>query len=420
MMEDMSSWAARIKCRFASGEQESVVAVTYLLLTAAMHAAGLQNQGVADWREYQQWWPVPLAAGALAILWRRRRLALSVAWQLAAAALLLALGSMGAFLLLFEAVFSIYLLGAAATRRAASILVVAVVAGSGVVAWQSAQSVQQGMLALFLAGFILLTPAQWATNVRNALELAQTQQQRAEALHRAAADREELLEARHRESMAEERTALAREMHDVLSARFSSIALLSGALLDRVAAAPERDGGRPDAVPESLRTIRSESLSGLAEMTQMVRMLHARNTSPLVAGLDGVPPLVDSFRRSGSRIEFACGLVPADLPDPRLATAVYRTLNELLVNHAKHAPAQPLQLEVQQLPHVVLLRSTNPLAAQPASELHGAGTGLGNIRARAQALGGRMDWGTANGQFTVRVELPLADPGCAVHEEANA
>lgn len=411
MMDGMSSWPAQFKRRFVSGEQEQEVAVTYLLLAVALHASGLVNQAVPALESYRGWWPVPMLAGAGAILLRRRRLGASVAGQLVCAVVALAVGSIGGYLLLFESVFSIFLLASTRIRQLTTLVIAALLLGSGVLAGVAMDSFQQGLLAVFVAGFVLLTPALWAMNVRNALELARIQRQRAEALHSAAQDRERLLEARHRESMAEERTALAREMHDVLSARFSSIALLSGALADRTApGSATGDGSGHADLHRPLQTIRTESLSGLEEMTQMVRMLHSRNSTALVTSLDGLPALVASFRDGGSRIDFSCDLGPRRLTDPRLGTAIYRTLNELLVNHAKHAPEQPLRLRVGLHGQDVAIRAGNPVAPDHGSRLHGAGTGLGNIRARAEALGGSMhSTATADG-FVVAVRFPLAPP----------
>lgn len=416
-IDTMSNLVTRLKHAFTSGTQELEVAAIYLLLTVMLHLSGVTNDPLPGAQAFVPWWPVPLLLGVSAIAWRRRNLAWSVSLQLLSAMALLFLGSLGGFFLVFEAVFSIFLLAAESIRKIASRVIAFILIGSGLAQWILTEDFQQGLLTVFLTGFILLTAQQWATNVRHGAELARSEQERANAVERAAADREQLLRSQHRESMAEERTALAREMHDVLSARFSSIALLSGALLDRD---PSTEAaGYSDISRRSLQTIRSESVSGLEEMTQMVRMLHSRNSSALVATFASIDPLVQSFRDGGSKIRFSNELVPEQLTDPRLVTALYRTLNEVLVNHAKHACAQPLEVSIGlhtgqasaedgRAPlQLVRLYAANPCEPETLSQLSSAGTGISNIAARAKTLGGWIEQEHDANQFSLSVNLPL-------------
>jgi len=414
----MSTVLSRVKRRFLAGEQELEVALTYVALTAVLHAASLGNTPLRPLAAHRGWWPLPLLAGAACILLRRRRLTASVCGQGLGGLALLALGSIGGYFLVFEAVFSVFLLATPAARRRTALAIAGLLAAAGGGTWAATGSFREGLLSLFIAGFVLLTPAQWAANVRSAGELGSTQQQRAEALTAATADRERLLEARHREAMALERTALAREMHDVLSARFSSIALLSGALQDRIRSTPPRESGNgreggaeagTGLLGSSLGTIRSESLAGLKEMTAMVRMLHSRNASPLVAGLNGLDALVDSFRATGSRIELDHRLDPVRVPDAQMGTALYRTVNELLVNHAKHAPDSTLRLSLGREDQRVVLHAANQSTGPGAQDLGGAGIGLGNIRARAEGLGGCLRVERGERDFSVQVTLPCPE-----------
>ncbi|WP_146113383.1 MULTISPECIES: sensor histidine kinase [unclassified Arthrobacter] len=395
---------AQLLRRLGSGDQEPETVGMYLLLTSVLHLANLVNPPLAGFAALAGWWFPVLALGTAPLFLRRRMPTLCALWLLLFAALLLAMGSIGGYFLLFESVFTIYLLAGAPVRRWTLIVLSLVTLTVAGYIWAKTGSTSDAVLAIFIAGFVFFTPMLWAENVRTAKELAHSESARAAAVGAAAADREELLVAEHRASNIEERTALAREMHDVLSARLSSIALLSGALLER-----EPVTSRPD-LRAPLESIRAESVAGLQEMTSMVRMLHAGSSSALRADLSGLPELVQSFQQAGQRIRYDTG-VDSDLAlvAEQTQTAIYRTVRELLVNHAKHAPGSALHLELLQAPAALVVQSSNPLRDAPdsagAPSAGGAGSGLNNIRARVQALGGHCEFGSGS-TFWTRCEFP--------------
>ncbi|UXN31826.1 histidine kinase dimerization/phosphoacceptor domain-containing protein [Glutamicibacter sp. M10] len=225
--------------RMGSGDKEPEVVGTYLVLTVILHLSGLANPPWFAIRGYE--WIVLLLIGLAAVLVRRRFLVASSVAMLLAGAGLLAVGSIGGYFLVFECVFGLFLLGSVRTRTVALALLCLAAISLAIATWLGTRNPQEVVLVLLMAGFILFTPMLWAENVRTAKELARAEAQRAEAVQSAADAREDQLVAEHDFSRVQERTALAREMHDVLSARFSSIALLSGALLP---AAPRLRGHR--------------------------------------------------------------------------------------------------------------------------------------------------------------------------------
>lgn len=369
--------------RVGRGDQEPEVAGIYLLLAAVLHITGLVNPplfAAPGWL----WLPV-LLAGLAAILLRRRALVIASSAMAAAGALLLALGSISGYFLVFESVFSLFLLGREKVRRAALALVCLAAVVFAVVVWDGSHDAQQVVLSVFMSAFILFTPMLWAENVRTATSLAAAESARASAVAAAAAQSEQRLQAEHQAARVQERTALAREMHDVLSARLSSIALLSGAALAR------GDG-------EPMPAIRSESVTALEELTAMVRMLHC-GTAALAAKLGDVPALA-AASPAPVDLDFAVPH-PEDLP-PQVHTAAHRSIRELLVNHAKHAPEHRLALRVAQSAHQLQITASNRCGAASGT---GAGIGLENIRTRADALGGsfRVESGE---RFTVSITLP--------------
>lgn len=373
--------------RMGSGDKEPEVVGTYMVLTVILHLAGLSNPPWVATRGYE--WIVLLLIGLAAVLVRRRFLLASTLIVLLCGAGLLAVGSIGAFFLLFECVFGLFLLGSSRLRTAAFALLCLAAIVLGIAAWLGSGDPQQVVLSLFMAGFILFTPMLWAENVRTAKDLATAEAQRVQAVQSAAAAREDQLVAEHEFSRVEERTALAREMHDVLSARFSSIALLSGALLPSA----------PDAVRAPLQSIRDESVSGLEDMAEMVRMLHSGGPA-LQARIEDLPELVAGF---GSPVRWEYRVERPQRFSPAVHTAAHRTVAELLVNHAKHAPGTDLKLSVIQERNLSIT-ARNPLEPEAGSS-PGAGTGLENIKTRVAALNGRIEvrHGT---EFAVHVEFP--------------
>lgn len=305
--------------RMGSGDKEPEVVGTYLVLTVILHLSGLTNPPWVAIGGYE--WIVLLLIGLAAVLVRRRFLLASTLIVLLCGAGLLAVGSIGGYFLLFECVFGLFLLGSSRLRTAAFALLCLAAIVLGIAAWLGSGDPQQVVLSLFMAGFILFTPMLWAQNVRTAKDLATAEAPRVQAVQSAAAAREDQLVAEHEFSRVEERTALAREMHDVLSARFSSIALLSGALLPSA----------PETVRAPLQSIRDESVSGLEDMAEMVRMLHSGGAG--AAGADRGPA------RAGGRVRQPGALgVPGGGSAALLPGGAHRR-----APHGRRAAGQPCQ-----------------------------------------------------------------------------
>jgi len=373
--------------RIGSGDKEPEVIGTYLVLTVILHLSGIVNSPSVPIRGYE-WIPL-LLIGLLAILIRRRVLLTATVIMFLAGIGLLIVGSLGGYFLIFECVFGLFLLGSTRLRTCGLVLLCLGSLALGIATWLNTQNPQEVVLSLFMAGFILFTPMLWAENVRTAKELARTEAQRTQAVQLAAMAREDQLVAEHDFSRVQERTALAREMHDVLSARFSSIALLSGALLPSA----------PESVREPLQFIRDESVSGLEDMVAMVRMLHEGGPA-LQARIEDLPELVANF---GSQVRWEYQVAAPQDFSPAVHTAAHRTVSELLVNHAKHAAGTALEMSVIQDGDLVIT-ARNPVVAN-SSTASGAGIGLENIRTRVQALDGsfKVHRGT---DFEVTVHFP--------------
>lgn len=374
--------------RMGSGDKEPEVAGTYLVLVVILHLAGVANRPIFPASGVE--WILLLLLGVGAILIRRRWLLPSTVVLALCGLAMLGVGSIGGYFLIFECIFGSFLLGSARVRTVMFFVLAAAALGLGIASWLATQNLQEVVLSLFMAGFILFIPMLWAENVRTAKELARAETQRAHALQTAATSREDRLVAEHHAARIEERTALAREMHDVLSARFSSIALLSGALL------PEAS----HSARGPLQSIRDESVSGLEDMAGMVRMLH-QGGQALQARIEDLPAVAAGF---GEPVRWEYRVEDPQRFSPAVHTAAHRTVSELLVNHAKHAPDTFLELSVVQH-HGLSIVARNRMPGAPGSDAPGAGIGLRNIRTRVAALDGRFALRTGE-VFEARVEFP--------------
>ena len=226
---------------------------------------------------------------------------------------------------------------------------------------------------------------------------------RKELVHRLtelAATRERKQQLQAQAIRAEERTRLAREMHDVVSHQVTLIAMQAGALKVTVTDPASR---------EIATTIRRLSTKTLEELRQLVGVLRTNDDD------DGRPDLSD-LRRLVSDCGLAVTLnVDGDIeaiPRP-VSAAAYRTVQEALTNVGKHAPSAAVSVLVQlgEDELVVRVRNGRP-RGQRTPALPSGGHGLVGLTERAELLGGSCHAEPSrDGGFVVTSRFPLALPG---------
>ena len=197
---------------------------------------------------------------------------------------------------------------------------------------------------------------------------------------------------------AEERSRIARELHDVM-AHTLTVSLLHVTSARLAVEHDPADAARALAEAERL------GRESLAEVRLAVGMLHQHEgvdrTAPL-PGVDGLPALVERFRSAGADVTLTVDGDPGRLP-ATTGLAVYRILQEALTNAIKHAPGSPTAARLSVAADAVELAVDS--AAEP-----GTGTGLGvlTMRERAELLGGSCEAGPGGRGWLVRATLPLA------------
>jgi signal transduction histidine kinase len=260
-----------------------------------------------------------------------------------------------------------------------------------VVSISRAHQLSDVMLTVLQLCGIPVLPVWWAMNVRQHREIAREQKARADQLVK-------INELDRKTAIADERSRMARDLHDVIAGHLSAIAIQSEAVLSMVDSDPAR-------VRRVLQAVRENSVASLTEMHAMIRVLRAEDqeyerTAP--ARLRDLGILLESARASGVD-------VTAEVTDEELPVAVdlsaYRIVQEALTNVAKHAPGGRAEVRVGREGDRLVVEVTNERGnGRPAAP--GSGRGLLNMRERAQAVGGVLEAGPRERDWRVRAELP--------------
>ena len=218
-------------------------------------------------------------------------------------------------------------------------------------------------------------------------------------------------ELRDEVARKDERTRIAREMHDVLGHRLSQLSLQAGAL-----EAGSQDN--PDTA-QTVRTLRTTSRAALDDLRQVIGVLRdgreLGGNAEEKAGpvrpqptLTDLPELLTSSRRSGLTVYSTVLLNDPDNAPEQLGTACYRVVQESLTNVLRHAPDTAVEVTISGGADVgVSIDISNPLPEQSAETGVGSGAGLTGIEERVAALDGTVSTGpTEEGTFAVTAWLP--------------
>ena len=221
--------------------------------------------------------------------------------------------------------------------------------------------------------------------------------------HRAeqARDRAVAAEARAVAAVLEERTRIARELHDVVAHAVTQMVVTAGAA--------EGMAETPEAVRRSLATIRQTGSGALTEMRRVVTMLRDADEAASRApqpGLAALESLVADARATGLPISFEVTGQPRDLPAGLDLTA-FRVVQEALTNAQRHArAATEVAVRLDFTDQELSIEVHDDGTASPGTG--GTGHGLIGMRERVHLYGGRLRTGPrADRGFAVEVALPL-------------
>lgn len=210
---------------------------------------------------------------------------------------------------------------------------------------------------------------------------------------------------RAEQATIEERTRIARELHDVITHSLS-VMVIQASVEARLLA--DKNGS----TVTTLRTIEDTGREALTELRLLLGLLRTEQEDgePLqpLPSLHDLEDLLDQLRRAGLEVSLEVTGSPRYLP-PGVDLSAYRITQEALTNTLKHAPGSTARVRVDYLDHAVTVtieddgtrKATAPQAPQ------GSGHGLIGMRERVKLYDGQLEAGPrTTGGFGVKALIP--------------
>jgi signal transduction histidine kinase len=224
----------------------------------------------------------------------------------------------------------------------------------------------------------------------------------AEAMSGRAEMAEREREERARAAVAEERSRIARELHDVVAHSISVMVIQAGA--ERRALGDEREETR-----EVLSTIEQTGRQTLGEMRRLLGMLRRSDDELELAphpSMEHVDVLIDQVREAGLPVTLTVEGEANALP-AAVDLSAYRIVQEALTNAMKHAGPASARVTVRYGAEDLELDIVDDGSGAVVNG-DGGGHGLIGMRERVTMFGGELAAGERHeGGYAVRARLPL-------------
>lgn len=207
-----------------------------------------------------------------------------------------------------------------------------------------------------------------------------------------------------RRAVEDERSRIARELHDVVTHNVSVMVVMAGAarkVLDR----------SPAQATDALLQVEAAGRAAMGELRQVMGVLTESPRERLrlapQPGLDQMGTLISRIRATGVRIGYRVVGEPCRLPVGIDLTA-YRVVQEGLTNTVKHAFGAAVEILVEYKPARLILEICDSGGVPGQSASTGGGKGLIGLRERVAVHGGTVESGPRpGGGYRVCVQIPL-------------
>jgi signal transduction histidine kinase len=208
-------------------------------------------------------------------------------------------------------------------------------------------------------------------------------------------------EERARAAVLEERTRIARELHDVVAHAISVIVLQARGARHALDGEPQDARGALDAIEQT-------ATQALREMRRLLGMLRADDEEVALApqpSLAQLETLVAHVREAGLPVDVRVEGTPRELA-PGVDLSAFRIVQEALTNALKHAGPAQAQVLVRYGEDVLEIEVAD--SGGGALNGGGGGHGLPGMRERVAVFGGELESGPrSEGGYAVRARLPL-------------
>lgn len=208
---------------------------------------------------------------------------------------------------------------------------------------------------------------------------------------------------RDRRTLLEERTTIARELHDVVAHHMSVVAI-------QAEAAPYRVENPPPELEQAFVTIRENAVAALTELRRVLGVVRAEDyeapdaPQPTLSELDG---LLANVGEAGLPTEKTVTGAVRPLPQG-VELSAYRIIQEALSNSLRHAPGATAKVEIGYVLGGLGLRVVNGPPTGLVKPSPGAGHGITGMRERVAMLNGEMTAETtAEGGYEVTAFIPV-------------
>jgi signal transduction histidine kinase len=199
-----------------------------------------------------------------------------------------------------------------------------------------------------------------------------------------------------------ERLRLARELHDIVSYGFATVAVHAG-IAAHVAES------RPEQAVDALRAIRTASRDVLDDVRAVLGQLREDDdVFEPARGVGSLEPLAQRTSDAGVPTSLRVSGQPRPVPVV-VDQTVYRIVQEALANVIRHSPGAAATVSVvYEARSLVVTVENGGNGAATSPSTRGSGYGLVGMRERALALGGDLEAGPKpGGGFRVIAVLPF-------------
>jgi len=282
------------------------------------------------------------------------------------------------------------------TAVAALVMTAAVFAQFSVTPVPHPESAAAGTVVLFVA------VAGWASAVAHRRQVVELLREQVERSARDAAQQVE-------RARLEERSRIARDVHDSLAHRMSLLAIQGAAL-------SQRAGTSPGGVGELALAMRTTARESLEDLRWVMGALYDPADEPLrpTPGLADLPALVEQATSLGEQITLdirpeASALESLSTP---VGHVLYRIVQESLTNCRKHGAGSPVLVAVTAQPgqtvDITVAENGPPRTTlrAVAVAVPGSGRGLLGLSERVRTVGGSFEHGPVQGGYRVHAVLP--------------